>query len=277
LLLSLVLFSSFAGVAQQPASASAQPAGPVSPVTVVRSPEALRVLEDVLTALGGRETWGRLHGARVVGTIGETAIEGGDQFVWEDHWQGKYKMLRQTHESGKVRRFVQDTDSTHTFQPPHRRSGEADSEKTKTPRTPNFDPVSGLVVYLPGAAIERVLRHDEYQVALFRSPKNPPDSECVLIKRSPSVEFHAGVEVALCASSKDHQPLIASIKLENLLANAASLREIVRYSPGRSVDGALVPTHIAVIPPSGKTKFISVQQVVFNPELDTKAFGEGAK
>ena len=242
-----------------------------APLKRVRSQAALSILHAQLNALGGDDVWSPVHGVKLEGTntLGATTTS----FTWEDHWQHKYKFYRDTFPDGSRHRFLQDPDRQTTTTT----SAGSQSTGKKKLVPPQMDLVDVLLLHMPGAAIDFVLKDTSYQITrvpvLLRDRKPALDkAECVRIQKPLGEGHQSSVDVTLCSSTEDHLPLMAKIQLDNLMDVQHPVFEYISYSGFSKLNGLSVPTTTVLRKPSGQTHSLTFKTVVINPPMNQSDF-----
>jgi len=251
------VLSCYGSLAQRPTDAEVQAAR--------RPTAAVAILQRSLDKLGGSQTWSQLKGLRATGTVTDGDKTG--NFLWEDHWDGHYKVLRVTQGGQRDVHFLQNPDRSHSH-----------AQQTSLPqgplkKRPEFDPLSTLVVYAPGAAIELALTDTSYALAITPSKgREIQNCDCVALTRvNPNAAGPTNVTVCI---NHDGQPQRASVELANIKSPDQKVFETIDYFGFVNVQGGVVPSSLGLRSPTGHSRHYEFQSFQMNPKLDRTAFQE---
>jgi len=241
--------------------------GATSTSSTTREDKAEAILRRNLDVLGGLERWNNVKGIRIRGTVDDRDQSG--SFVWEDHWQGRYKMSRQLHTEKRDQGFLQNPDQDQSLTP-------QSAEKPRFPKHRDFDPVSTLTTYAPGAAIALALHDPRYSFAVVHpAAREVRDLDCVKISRK-AYAGGAPTSVVVCSNS-DGLPQRAITEIANLTSPDQRLFEVIEYKSYGGFEGRQFPTRIALHSPLGRVRRYTFSGVEINPIMDKKQFREEAK
>lgn len=223
----------------------------------VRDPQALGIVEEVVSVLGGKQAQLAVHTSALSGTFVIADSQSSGTFIWEDDFSGAKPEFRKELNDGRtVRVFV---------------SGHGTPAASRDGKSRQLRDHASLVspLYLPGVTLATILRNQHYSIRLVADT-----SGLAHIRTSwdlnPATAFITQQDWYFDAASR--LPVRVEYRVADTENAARAQAASMEFSDFHSVTGIQIPFHIVGHGPDGQTRTFIVTQAETNIAISRNRF-----
>jgi len=231
----------------------------ILPLKSTTDQAAIAAMQTALTNLGGAKSWQNIRSAKAHAT---TSPDGTKTTViaFMDDWSTKMTRFRRRY-SGSSAIPKDHNGSSATVM--HTKNGDK--------AIPEYDQARVLLGYLPGAAIEVMLRRPEYVFKTATMRHCNANEQCVDVYRKP-LSGPTVKEQEWTISTVNGLPIAARYAMTNMANASQFIWEEIDYSSFQSIQGIMVPNQAQVGLPNGLKRTFTYSSFTFNRPFDPTAF-----